>query len=83
SGTRWRWEDQSGAIVGTDTCLKNVGPGDYYLKLSIGNETCEESFKFTIADQTLSIDSTTNGVRLTHTRCAKPTGRIIGMVPKN
>ncbi|MBY0537052.1 MAG: gliding motility-associated C-terminal domain-containing protein [Chitinophagaceae bacterium] len=83
SGTRWRWEDQSGAIVGTDTCLKNVGPGDYYLKLSIGNETCEESFKFTIADQTLSIDSTTNGVRLTHTRCAKPTGRITGMVPKN
>jgi gliding motility-associated-like protein len=40
SGTWWQWEDDKGNIVGHDSVLKNVGPGDYRLVVGIGFHSC-------------------------------------------
>ena len=40
SGTWWHWEDNTGNIVGYDSVLKNVGPGDYRLVVGIGSHSC-------------------------------------------
>jgi gliding motility-associated-like protein len=40
SGTWWQWEDDKGNIVGHDSVLKNIGPGDYRLVVGIGFHSC-------------------------------------------
>ncbi|HEY0679125.1 MAG TPA: hypothetical protein VGD17_12610, partial [Chitinophagaceae bacterium] len=80
SGTRWRWEDESGAIVGYDTCLRLVPAGRYFLKLSIGS-LCEETFSFVIPDASPSIDI--NNVKITSARCGGDNGSICGLSVKN
>lgn len=82
SGTRWQWEDASGNVLGTDTCLNNVKAGRYYLRMSIGTQSCEDVFAFNVADSVLGIDSSA-GVSITHNRCGKTNGTIFGLVPKN
>lgn len=76
SGTKWRWEDAGGNIVGYDTCLRQVPAGRYFLKLSIGN-SCEESFAFTIRDVTPVINSA--GVTVRSARCGGSNGSICGI----
>lgn len=76
SGTRWRWEDESGAIVGYDTCLALVPAGRYFLKISLGN-LCEESFAFTIPDVTPIINPGT--VTITPARCGLDNGSLCGI----
>jgi len=80
SGTKWRWEDESGAIVGYDTCLRGVPAGKYFLKLSIGS-SCEETFPYTIPDVSPSIDFTS--VAITAARCGSPNGSICGIRIRN
>ena len=82
SGTHWQWIDANGTVVGTDTCLSNVGPGRYFFKISIGAVNCEEMYSFTIHDSILKID-TSSGIRITHTRCGKSNGTIRGLKPVN
>jgi gliding motility-associated-like protein len=76
SGTRWRWEDEAGAIVGYDTCLALVPAGKYLLKISLGS-LCEESFAFTIPDVTPAINSV--GVNITSARCGLDNGSVCGI----
>ena len=80
SGTKWRWEDELGNIVGTDTCLRDVPPGRYTLKISIGS-SCEESFQYTVQDVSPSIDITS--VAITPARCGSANGSICGIRTKN
>ena len=82
SGTRWQWENAAGQVLGTDTCLKNVTTGRYYLRLGIGTQSCEEVFVFEVADSLLGIDSS-GGINLTHNRCGKSNGSLTGFTPKN
>ena len=82
SGTHWQWIDASGNVVGSDTCLSNIGPGRYFFKLSIGALNCEEMYSFTVKDSTLDIDSTA-GIRVSNTRCGKTNGAIRGFKPIN
>ena len=77
SGTTWHWENETGTIVGTDTCLQNIPAGKYYFKLSIGTGSCEEVFPFTVPDFTPAIDS--SGLIVTHGRCGLPNGSVCGM----
>lgn len=76
SGTRWRWEDESGTIVGYDTCLKSVPAGRYFLKISLGS-LCEESFSFTIPDVTPVINS--SAISISPARCGLDNGSVCGI----
>lgn len=82
SGTRWQWEDASGNILGTDTCLNNVGLGTYFLRVAIGTQSCEETYRFVVRDSVLRIDSSAR-VTIAHNRCGKSNGSIRGFVPVN
>lgn len=80
SGTKWRWEDENGGIVGYDTCLKLMPAGNYYLKLSIGT-SCEEKFRFTIPDVSPTIDI--SSVSITAARCGAANGGVCGLRVRN
>jgi gliding motility-associated-like protein len=80
SGTKWRWEDASGTVVGFDTCLRMVPAGRYYLKLSIGS-LCEETYSFVIPDISPIIE--TDNVVITPARCGAANGTICGLRVKN
>lgn len=80
SGAGWEWRDETGAVVGRDTCLTNVPAGTYTLWLPIGTGTCQEEFTFIIPDNTLNIDSSA-GIAITHARCNKNNGSICGLKP--
>ncbi|MFM9908496.1 MAG: gliding motility-associated C-terminal domain-containing protein [Chitinophagaceae bacterium] len=82
SGTNWQWENSSGTIVGTDTCLRGINAGLYRLRLSIGSQSCEEVFTFNVLDSLLAIDSS-QGVTITNSRCGKMNGFIKGMKAVN
>ncbi|MBC7901851.1 MAG: hypothetical protein H7Y27_00450, partial [Gemmatimonadaceae bacterium] len=78
SGNTWRWEDQNGNVVGTDTCLNNVPAGKYFFRLSIGKGTCEEQFSFTVPDLSPRIDSA--AVVVSPGRCNIANGSVCGMI---
>jgi gliding motility-associated-like protein len=80
SGTRWRWEDENGAVVGYDTCLRLVPAGRYFLKLAIGT-SCEETFRFTIPDVSPAIDVSTASI--TPARCGAANGGVCGLRVRN
>jgi len=80
SGTDWHWEDVNGNNLGSDTCLRNVPAGYYFLKISIGS-SCQESFVFLILDVTPTIDITNVVVR--DARCNGPYGYICGVDIRN
>lgn len=80
SGTKWRWENEAGTIVGYDTCLRNVPAGKYFFKISIGS-SCEETFEYTIPDVTPSIDIA--NVVITSARCGLANGSICGIRVRN
>lgn len=80
SGAGWEWRDETGAVVGRDTCLNNVPAGTYTLWLPVGTGTCQEEFTFIIPDNTLNIDSSA-GIVITNTRCNKNNGSICGLKP--
>lgn len=82
SGTQWRWENANGDLLGTDTCLNNIGLGTYFLRLAIGTQSCEEVFRFEVLDRTLKID-TSRRVDITHNRCGKYNGSIRGIQAVN
>lgn len=73
SGTRWRWEDAAGNIVGYDTCLTAVPAGRYFLKISLGS-LCEESFTFVIPDVTPVINAAP--VTISPARCGLDNGSV-------
>lgn len=76
SGTRWRWEDETGNIVGYDTCLRSVPAGRYFLKVSLGSQ-CEETFPFTIRDLTPVINATS--VTISAARCGLDNGSVCNL----
>ncbi|MGB8192608.1 MAG: gliding motility-associated C-terminal domain-containing protein [Chitinophagaceae bacterium] len=80
SGTKWRWEDETGAVVGYDTCLFLVPAGRYFLKISLGS-SCEETFQFVIPDVSPSID--VNNVVITAARCGLDNGSVCGIRVRN
>ena len=80
SGTRWRWEDESGAVVGYDTCLRLMPAGKYFFKLSVG-ASCEETYPFTIPDVSPTVDI--SNVAITPARCNAANGSICGIRVKN
>lgn len=82
SGTRWQWEDAAGNMLGTDTCLNNVGLGTYYLRVAIGTNSCEERFRFVVRDSVINIDSSAR-ITISHNRCGKSNGSIRGFLPVN
>lgn len=80
SGTKWHWENEAGATIGYDTCLRLVPAGNYFLKLSVGT-SCEETFKFTIPDVSPTIDVST--VSITPARCGAANGGVCGLRVRN
>jgi gliding motility-associated-like protein len=80
SGTRWHWENEAGAIIGYDTCLRMVPAGNYFLKLSIGT-SCQETYFFTIRDVSPTIEET--GVSITPARCGAANGGVCGLFVRN
>lgn len=80
SGSGWEWRDETGTVVGRDTCLNNVPAGTYTLWLPIGTGTCQEEFTFVIPDNTLNIDSSA-GITITNARCNKNNGAVCGLTP--
>lgn len=77
SGTQWRWENEAGVTVGTDTCLQNITAGRYTFILSIGTGTCEERFSFIVPDLTPRIDVANVLVR--PARCSLANGEVCGI----
>lgn len=82
SGTTWQWEDASGTVIGTDTCLTGISVGTYRLRIAIGSQSCEEVFNFQVRDSTLDIDSSQR-LTITNTRCGKNNGAIRGIKAVN
>lgn len=80
SGAAWEWRDETGTVVGRDTCLTNVPAGTYTLWLPVGTGTCESTYTFIIPDNTLNIDSSA-GILITNARCNKNNGAICGIKP--
>jgi gliding motility-associated-like protein len=78
SGADWEWRDETGAVVGRDTCLTNVPAGTYTLWLPVGPGSCQEVFTFTVPPNTLEIDSSA-GIQITPARCNKNNGSICGI----
>lgn len=76
SGTSIRWEDESGNVVGTDTNLVNVPPGNYRLLVNIGNSACGTKSGFytvtALPPPVFSIDDIT----VTNPSCGLASGKI-------
>lgn len=77
SGTQWRWENEAGVTISTDTCLQNSVPGRYTFVLSIGTGTCEERFSFIVPDLTPRIDVA--NVLIRPSRCGLANGEVCGI----
>lgn len=81
-GYPFHWEDGNGNIVGYDTSLVNVSPGEYTLVLSNGsckNQGCVAYYgAFRILDVSPAIDITR--ARVEDASCGQKNGLITGMV---
>ena len=75
SGTQFHWEDNTGKVVGTDTVLRNLAPGQYRFVCSMAFSACQtETRLFAIVNENPALDTT--NVKTSNPVCGKFVGAI-------
>lgn len=75
----YQWKNANNQIVGTDSVINNLPPGNY--TLTALNGTCSTNYNFTIYDATPQVND--NYKQITPPSCSKNTGSITGLYLNN
>ena len=75
----YQWTNSSNQVIGTDTVINNLTPGNY--TFTALNSTCSTNYNFTILDATPKINN--SNITITQPSCSQITGAVSGLYLEN